>query len=897
MYSKFWACFKNTIKLRFINGRILKGEILVKIITTRKKIAIFIIIFLVLQTSISVLSSAQIVNAEEDFQFNVEHKNNLENICYREFETELTFSKKQEPYKLPVDIVFVQDASGSFKETIPVVKDGLKRIANSLESEDRVQLTTYNGHRTVRTADGSLFTPWRNDYVQVETRQTITRNKLAFNRQVDLFRVDGGTPTALGLRESLNNYNRNKGNTTDRETIFVLITDGVANVRLDGAIHQLHTSRQSSNNGYGYNPRRNDIAVRGSVEYNQDYRSAIREVENIAAQIKQTYNPLIVGFWEDLSVFTGNANQADRYVGPLRYREDAQRGYPMRPHVIESLKRTASTPDMYVEGQNNQGTHAIVPFVEEIAKKIEGSRNVVKPEFLIELNIDEKYVLDKSSVKLISNTGYQTEPTINGNKITYDLKGAPKGEYKVVYNAQEKEPVFEEHVAGTGQAKVDGKLVKLPDVIHDKNEVCETIPKVKKTIGKVDGDPKQSHELKKRDEIFEYKSEYTFKHIPSTVNTVEVLDELDQALEVIEARLVNSKNEEVLKPQVEENKVFAQIEKKDSTYAYLYDEKYTLVIKAKIRSDISLDELKEYSEGIPNTSKLKIDNDPTESNTVHVIPPKEMPKVEKEVSQPKLTTLDEEFTWTIKYTFGSDLSNVTQIVLVDKLEDILELQELSLEINKVDALSLGDLKVDNNKVLFTFFEKDGSYRYLENKEAIMTLKTKLKSNLNDHILSAYLKEGIPNEASLNLTEKNEIKKVSSNRPTIELPELSNVRLIKIDADTKEGLEGAEFSVLNSRDEKVANLITNKEGIAEVSMLPLGKYKIEETKAPVGYKLLTKPKVITLDKSGELLELEVENKKLGWSLPETGGTGPIIYGLIGLAGILCATLLYLRRKYI
>src|SRR5690606_29343345 len=64
--------------------------------------------------------------------------------CLRTYEVTATFEKPAGERK-PIDLVIVQDASGSFQNTIGKVKDTLKEIVDGLDTNDRVQLTTFRG--------------------------------------------------------------------------------------------------------------------------------------------------------------------------------------------------------------------------------------------------------------------------------------------------------------------------------------------------------------------------------------------------------------------------------------------------------------------------------------------------------------------------------------------------------------------------------------------------------------------------------------------------------------------------------------------------------------------------------------------------------------------------------
>ena len=74
------------------------------------------------------------------------------------------------------------------------------------------------------------------------------------------------------------------------------------------------------------------------------------------------------------------------------------------------------------------------------------------------------------------------------------------------------------------------------------------------------------------------------------------------------------------------------------------------------------------------------------------------------------------------------------------------------------------------------------------------------------------------------------------------------------------LEGAEFTVYNSKDEAVLTLSTDSKGkfTSEKNALVFGTYTIKETKAPTGYHLNTKwVKEFSITKNGEMVDLTDE----------------------------------------
>lgn len=82
-----------------------------------------------------------------------------------------------------------------------------------------------------------------------------------------------------------------------------------------------------------------------------------------------------------------------------------------------------------------------------------------------------------------------------------------------------------------------------------------------------------------------------------------------------------------------------------------------------------------------------------------------------------------------------------------------------------------------------------------------------------------------------------------------------VGIIKIDHENRDlRLEGAEFTLYRragSVETPVAQAVTNSNGIATFTELPMGSYRIRETKAPYGYKLWSNPIDFIVDGDGNV----------------------------------------------
>ncbi|WP_430618392.1 lectin-like domain-containing protein [Enterococcus sp. DIV1054d] len=87
------------------------------------------------------------------------------------------------------------------------------------------------------------------------------------------------------------------------------------------------------------------------------------------------------------------------------------------------------------------------------------------------------------------------------------------------------------------------------------------------------------------------------------------------------------------------------------------------------------------------------------------------------------------------------------------------------------------------------------------------------------------------------------------------------------ADVKQKLSGGRFHLMDDSGKILKkNLLTNEQGMFELTKLPIGKYTLVQEKAPTGYQIIDKETTIWIQGS-QLLEVPVQNAKE----PETAKT--------------------------
>ena len=107
------------------------------------------------------------------------------------------------------------------------------------------------------------------------------------------------------------------------------------------------------------------------------------------------------------------------------------------------------------------------------------------------------------------------------------------------------------------------------------------------------------------------------------------------------------------------------------------------------------------------------------------------------------------------------------------------------------------------------------------------------------------------------------------------PIQGNIKLIKVDKDTRTPLEGAVFGIYDSSDILVDTLTTNSRGEAMSGNLRPGRYILKELEPPRGYQLSDTPYEAELTQENNLITVTAENTPLrgGFTVRKTDPKDP------------------------
>ncbi|HEM3217932.1 TPA: isopeptide-forming domain-containing fimbrial protein [Streptococcus suis 2524] len=406
---------------------------------------------------------------------------------------------EQVEWKLPrqaIDLVILQDTSGSFENTIKYVQSALKTLTEPVElndynensprliftdnpaTTDRVMVNSFQGidgtyfyDQPVRRYDnlGQLVateyptdsnfgihssTNWQtnSNMVYQFKDSPLMNNKAQIDRTIDTFVTNGGTPTVPAIEDTIKKYNELKGDMTNRKTVFLLITDGVANgVRVEDGRVVLERSRHRD---FALQNYFRQLGLPGSdsfiPEAAQNYLARATELKEAGEKLKKLVSSpdgkpehegvVVVGFWEDLPTFTkGSAYGTVYQEGFANTGVNTGDNRPVQAVFHEALESIATSKDYYVNEQTDPQKFAnrILSTVAQalVKEDVSGNFKVTEGYTVDSVTINDKKVVDevvnpdKEVRGKIEQTGQDVvisvpESVFNpgNNKFDYELK-------------------------------------------------------------------------------------------------------------------------------------------------------------------------------------------------------------------------------------------------------------------------------------------------------------------------------------------------------------------------------------------------------------------------------------------------------------------------------------------
>ncbi|NST13835.1 isopeptide-forming domain-containing fimbrial protein [Enterococcus faecalis] len=680
----------------------------------------------------------------------------------------------------PVDLVVVEDASGSFSDNFPHVRQAIDEVVQGLSDQDRVMLASYRGGKQFIFPDGKVKINSADYDMNVRVDTQLTHDKSQFVSGFGDVRTYGGTPTASGLKLALDTYNQTHGDLTNRKTYFLLVTDGVANTRLDGYLHKTNTNDSINE----YPDPRHPFQV--SVEYSNDYQGAAAEVLALNQEITNQGYEMINAYWESVESLSSVNSYFDKYkteVGPF---------------VKQELQQGSSTPEDFITSQS------IDDFTTQL-KQIVKDRLAQSTPATASLTIADQF--DIQSATATDDAGNDVPVQINGQTISATSTEGYVGNITIHYEVKENTAIDAATLVSSGTMNQGTIAKEFPEATIPKNDnahACDVTPE-DPTITK-DIENQEHLDLTNREDSFDWHVKTAFGNETSTWQQASLVDNVNQLLDIQKVVVTDENGKDVTANGTvtqANNKVTFEMNKQADSYDYLSGHTYTMTITTTIKASATDEELAPYIEqgGIPNQADLNFGNegDVLHSNKPTVTPPPVDPNITKDVEGQEhldLTNRDQEFKWNVKTAFGNETSTWTQASMVDDINKVLDITDVKVtDENGKDVTANGTVTQENNKVTFEMNKQADSYSYLAGHTYTMTITTKIKDGATDEELAPYIEQGgIPNQADLNFGNEGDV--LHSNKPTVTPPAPTPE-----DPTITKDIEGQEHLDLTNRDQE------------------------------------------------------------------------------------------------
>ncbi|WP_414052100.1 DUF7507 domain-containing protein [Macrococcus animalis] len=573
----------------------------------------------------------------------------------------------------PLDLVFILDSSGSFTANMPKVKTMITTAIDKYVQPadgDRTMVTTFQGVKDniYQSPVGTNYDAYTEGNFKITTNSSkLTSDITSVKNFVNAVTPSGGTPTPSGVTQALNDYKSIAGTATDRQTVFVLITDGVVNVNpKTGNVEKNATFEQAyvdnfksvstaigtyydsylgvyytqyrwarynavtgafiryeyindypgTVNDQFYNPTNGVWDYIYPYETSQDWKSRLNDLTAATTSLKTAYPnaELVVGFLEDRNAFS-NMNQ----YGPL-YEST------MRPQIQTALQSYATEPSYYIN------TGDPTAFVNQLSAAISNAVQSVTSTGTFTLTDGYKMstmtLINKTTGARIPLTFTQNGTTITVNQFDYD-----GSDYSLEFTTELLDPdklIIDADPSAdeigpilSGDLTIGTQKVAIPKFGPSAADTyqyfnCET--SVKKSVKKATETAYKtpSTTLDSGTQTFTFSNDYLFNRSPLAWSTSPILyDKIDPRLEILAVKVIARDRTGALSVPFtlgssaitttnNEVKVTLPPDADGKFTSYLSDQ-YKVLITAKIKPEFAQDGAlydQIVANGIPNQAEI-----------------------------------------------------------------------------------------------------------------------------------------------------------------------------------------------------------------------------------------------------------------------------------------------------
>ena len=184
----------------------------------------------------------------------------------------------------------------------------------------------------------------------------------------------------------------------------------------------------------------------------------------------------------------------------------------------------------------------------------------------------------------------------------------------------------------------------------------------------------------------------------------------------------------------------------------------------------------------------------------------------------------------------------------------------SYDIKSVSGLSNGELITDTKGNIKTSFNSGENFKVKipkQNLNSDKNINIQIEAKLKSYPLY-YGKTRISGTQNYLLTA-NSYQNINAEIKTNLKLNTGKILINKVDSDTKEPIEGAEFEFYNSKNEKLGTYLTNKNGKIEIPNLYQGEYYLIETKTNENYILDENTEFSVEVSYNKTTTIDIENK--------------------------------------
>ncbi|PFW81163.1 adhesin [Bacillus sp. AFS075960] len=426
-------------------------------------------------------------------------------------------------------------------------------------------------------------------------------------------------------------------------------------------------------------------------------------------------------------------------------------------------------------------------------------------------------------------------------------------------------------------------------------------PSIEKNIVDENGKLVENQQLTQIDQAIQYQVGIHIPNDPPKYTSMVISDDLEDVLEVLEAKVYDQNGQDIT------SKGTLNIDKQRSEVTFTFGENFdyksyedqviNLNIKAKIKANADLSSY--VDKKIPNKAELHFDDKTLTSKEVTVTPP-EAPKdgtvsihkidsenpnkglkgaefeVRNSANEVVAKLITDENGFSVPQTLAPGTYKIYETVAPEGYQKSTIPVEVTLQAGETKAIEVKNT-LQKGQIELKKIDSENGEKPLANAEFdIVKDSVVIEHIVTDKDGKAISKPLAPGKYMLKETKAPEGYQLKETEFEVNvtgdgifpitvknaMTDKGNVEITKVDKENGSVLAGVEFEVQDEKGEVVKKVTTDKEGMANVSDLSVGKYKLVETESLPGYKKLTEPVSFEITKGmTKVLSLKVENEQL------------------------------------